>query len=112
MVYGRTIDPCGLSDVVEKDGGTMRKSALLGIVLLVAATASAQTQFEITPFVGYQFGGELATGDDEPVTHDLDQAPTWPPLSTLIRPLTASDTRAAINASGFLVVFLKPQKCR
>lgn len=55
----------------------MKASLLAGILSLVAATSTAQTTFEITPFAGYQFGGELAVVGDEPVRHDLDQSPTW-----------------------------------
>ncbi len=49
---------------------------LVVLVLAVAAQAEAQ-QIEITPFVGYQFGGELEETDDDPITRKLDQSPTW-----------------------------------
>ena len=49
---------------------------LVALVLAAAAQAEAQ-QIEITPFVGYQFGGELEETDDEPITRKLDQSPTW-----------------------------------
>jgi hypothetical protein len=49
---------------------------LVVLVLAVAAQAEAQ-QIEITPFVGYQFGGELEEIDDDSITRKLDQSPTW-----------------------------------
>ena len=58
----------------------MKKTLLLGIlvVLLVAAAAPVEAQrIEITPFVGYQFGGELDEIGDETTTRKLDQGTTW-----------------------------------
>jgi opacity protein-like surface antigen len=46
--------------------------------LLAAAAGTAQAQrIEITPFVGYQFGGELAEIGEETVNRQLDEAGTW-----------------------------------
>ena len=44
--------------------------------LVVASPAEAQ-RIEITPFVGYQFGGELVEIGDETTTYKLDQGTTW-----------------------------------
>ncbi len=58
----------------------MRKSTLLGCLIMftVATVASAQApRVEITPFVGYQFGGELAEIGDETTNYKLDQGTTW-----------------------------------
>ncbi len=58
----------------------MKQMTLLGglVILMMASAASAQTlQFEITPFVGYQFGGELAEIGDETTNYKLDQGTTW-----------------------------------
>jgi hypothetical protein len=46
------------------------------LALAVAAPASAQ-KIEITPFVGYQFGGELAEIGDETVNRKIEQSPAW-----------------------------------
>ena len=58
----------------------MKKTLLLGIlvVLLVAAAAPVEAQrIEITPFVGYQWGGALALMGPETTTRKLDQGTTW-----------------------------------
>jgi opacity protein-like surface antigen len=57
----------------------MKRLIILGSVLLLStAAAPARAQrIEITPFVGYQFGGELAEVGDETTTLDLDQSTTW-----------------------------------
>lgn len=58
----------------------MRRMIPVGVLLSVlcafAAPARAQ-RIEITPFVGYQFGGELAELGDEPVTRELEQSTDW-----------------------------------
>jgi len=46
-------------------------------VSLVAAAPSAAQKIEITPFAGYQFGGELDEIGDETTTLDLEQSATW-----------------------------------
>lgn len=47
-------------------------------VSLVAAAPALAQQIEITPFAGYQFGGELGEiGDDATTTLDLEQSATW-----------------------------------
>jgi len=46
-------------------------------VALVAAAPVAAQKIEITPFVGYQFGGELDEIGDETTTLDLEQSATW-----------------------------------
>ena len=58
----------------------MKKTLLLGIlvVLLSATAAPVEAQrIEITPFVGYQFGGELEEIGDTTTTLKLDQSFTW-----------------------------------
>jgi len=52
-------------------------SGMLVVLVLAAAAQAEAQQIEITPFVGYQFGGELEETDDEPITRKLDQSPTW-----------------------------------
>jgi len=52
-------------------------SGLFTFLVLAVATRTEAQQIEITPFVGYQFGGELEEVDNDPVTRDLDQSPTW-----------------------------------
>lgn len=52
-------------------------SGMLVALVLAAAVRTEAQQIEITPFVGYQFGGELEEAGDEPITRDLDQNPTW-----------------------------------
>jgi hypothetical protein len=52
-------------------------SGMLVVLVLAAAAQAEAQQIEITPFVGYQFGGELEEIDDEPITRKLDQSPTW-----------------------------------
>ena len=52
-------------------------SGMLVVLVLAAAARAEAQQIEITPFVGYQFGGELEEIDDEPITRKLDQSPTW-----------------------------------
>lgn len=58
----------------------MKNTLLLGIFmavwLIAAAPANAQN-IEITPFVGYQFGGELVEIGEETTTFDLESSPTW-----------------------------------
>jgi hypothetical protein len=46
------------------------------LALAVATPASAQ-KIEITPFVGYQFGGELTEIGDVTVNRKLEQNPMW-----------------------------------
>lgn len=58
----------------------MRRTLRIGIlvVLAFAAASPAEAQrFEITPFVGYQFGGELEEIGAETTTRNLEQSPTW-----------------------------------
>jgi opacity protein-like surface antigen len=52
-------------------------SGMLVVLVLAAAARIEAQQIEITPFVGYQFGGELEEVADEPITRDLEQSPTW-----------------------------------
>jgi hypothetical protein len=56
-----------------------RTITLLGLTLIVlaAATPAGAQRIEITPFAGYQFGGELAELGDETVVRDLDEGSTW-----------------------------------
>lgn len=58
---------------------TTRTITLLGLTLIVvaAATPAAAQRIEITPFAGYQFGGELAELGEETILRDLDQASSW-----------------------------------
>lgn len=49
---------------------------LFVLAFIAASTAEAQ-RFEITPFVGYQFGGELEETGDETTTRKLEQSPAW-----------------------------------
>jgi hypothetical protein len=51
-------------------------ASLTSVVLAIVAPTAAQT-VEVTPFVGYQFGGELDELGDEPIRRDLDSSPTW-----------------------------------
>jgi hypothetical protein len=65
---------------VERWAQPMRRIFPLGVfvaISLLASAPAAAQRIEITPFVGYQFGGELAEIDDETVNFKLDQAPTW-----------------------------------
>ena len=67
-------------DAVERTGTPMKRILLFGIlsVLSLATAAPVEAQrIEITPFVGYQFGGELDEIGDETTTHKLDQGTTW-----------------------------------
>jgi hypothetical protein len=50
---------------------------LLALATLLAAGSTEAQRIEITPFVGYQFGGELAVAGDEPVETDLEQGSVW-----------------------------------
>jgi hypothetical protein len=47
------------------------------LVLSMVATPAVAQRIEITPFVGYQFGGELAEIGDETTTLSIDQSTTW-----------------------------------
>lgn len=80
MVYLRINSAAIRVEAFERDSNLMKRILISGmftlLVLAVAARTEAQ-QIEITPFVGYQFGGELEEIDSEPVTRDLDQSPTW-----------------------------------
>jgi opacity protein-like surface antigen len=58
----------------------MKQILQLGILVvfsLVVASAAEAQRIEITPFVGYQFGGELDEIGDETITRKLDQGTTW-----------------------------------
>lgn len=57
----------------------MKRLILLSgfLVLSMVATPAVAQRIEITPFVGYQFGGELAEIADETTTLSLDQSPIW-----------------------------------
>jgi len=58
----------------------MKKTLLVSILVILSSAAAAPVKaqrIEITPFVGYQFGGELDVITDVTTTHDLDQSPTW-----------------------------------
>ena len=58
----------------------MKRILQLGVLVvfsLVAATSAEAQRIEITPFVGYQFGGELDEIGDETTTRKLDQSLTW-----------------------------------
>jgi hypothetical protein len=51
---------------------------LCGVLILSISASPAEAQrLEITPFVGYQFGGELTESGEETLTLDLDQSTTW-----------------------------------
>ena len=67
-------------DAIERDAKIMKRNLFSGMLVVLVLAAAAQTeaqQIEITPFVGYQFGGELEETGDEPITRKLDQSPTW-----------------------------------
>ena len=67
-------------DAIERDAKLMKRTLFSGMLVVLVLAAAAQTeaqQIEITPFVGYQFGGELEEIGDEPITRKLDQSPTW-----------------------------------
>ena len=67
-------------DAIERDPMLMKRFLFSGLLVVLVLAAAAQTeaqQIEITPFVGYQFGGELDEVGDEPITRDLEQSPTW-----------------------------------
>ena len=49
----------------------------LVILTMVSASFAKTPRIEITPFVGYQFGGELAVIDDDTDNYKLDQGTTW-----------------------------------
>ena len=80
MVYRRTISASIRVDAIERYSTLMKRflffSILVVLSLAAAAPAEAQ-QIEITPFVGYQFGGELEEIGDETTTRKLDQGTTW-----------------------------------
>jgi hypothetical protein len=79
MVYRRDIFPRVSTDAAERCCTAMKRSIVLSTILLLsmaAAPALAQ-RIEIAPFVGYQFGGELAEIGDETTTLDLDQSTAW-----------------------------------
>ena len=79
MVYRRGIFPRDATDAAERCGTAMKRLvSLSGFLLLsLAATPALAQRIEITPFVGYQFGGELAEIGDETAALDLDQSTTW-----------------------------------
>jgi len=67
-------------DAIERDSELMKRilfSGMLVVFVLAAAARTEAQQIEITPFVGYQFGGELEEIGDEPITRKLDQSPAW-----------------------------------
>ncbi len=67
-------------DAFERTNTPMSRTLPIGIfvvVSLVAAAPAPAQQFEITPFVGYQFGGELDEIGDDTITYKLEQSPTW-----------------------------------
>ncbi len=67
-------------DATERDPKLMKRilfSGMLVVFVLAAAARTEAQQIEITPFVGYQFDGELEEIGSEPITRDLDQSPTW-----------------------------------
>ncbi len=79
MVYGRTIFPRVPIDAAERCSTPMKRLILLSgflVFSIVAMPAEAQ-RIEITPFVGYQFGGELAEVGEETTNYSLDQSTTW-----------------------------------
>lgn len=49
---------------------------LVTLAMVVAAPAQAQ-RIEFTPFVGYQFGGELDQVGELTTTLDITESPTW-----------------------------------
>ena len=49
----------------------------LAVVVLAWAAPAAAQRIEITPFAGYQFGGELDEIGDETSRRDLEQSPSW-----------------------------------
>lgn len=58
----------------------MRRILPLAIVMSISLVAAAPAEaqwIEITPFVGYQFGGELTVIGDEIDTLKLDQGTSW-----------------------------------
>lgn len=55
---------------------TFQLGMLVFLALAIAAPAQAQ-RIEITPFVGYQFGGELAEIGDSITNLDIEESPTW-----------------------------------
>lgn len=79
MVYRRRIFPRVATGAVERCGTAMKRLLSLSSFLLLsmAATPALAQRIEITPFVGYQFGGELAEIGDETAALDLDQSTTW-----------------------------------
>lgn len=80
MVYLRVNSAAIRVEAFERDSNLMKRiliSGLFTFLVLAVATRTEAQQIEITPFVGYQFGGELEEVDNDPVTRDLDQSPTW-----------------------------------
>lgn len=80
MVYRRIIAASIFVVATERDSKLMKRILLSGIFVVLVLAAAAETEaqrIEITPFVGYQFGGELEEIGDEPITRKLDQSPTW-----------------------------------
>jgi opacity protein-like surface antigen len=50
---------------------------LVTVVSLVAAAPALAQQIEVTPFAGYQFGGELDEIGENTTTLDLEPSATW-----------------------------------
>lgn len=50
-----------------------------GSPAVLAQTPPPETQFEITPFIGYQFGGDFVDrwGDDDVIDSDIDESPNY-----------------------------------
>jgi len=55
---------------------TVARLVLIAAVATAAAPATAQ-RIELTPFVGYQFGGDLAEVGDETIDIELDDSSVW-----------------------------------
>jgi hypothetical protein len=55
---------------------TVARLILTAVVVAAAAPAAAQ-RIELTPFAGYQFGGDLAEVGDETIEIELDDSSIW-----------------------------------
>jgi hypothetical protein len=58
----------------------MRRHGILVIAVAIVASATSSVsaqKIEITPFAGYQFGGELAEIGDESTDHELESGSSW-----------------------------------
>lgn len=67
-------------DAAERTNTPMNRILPIGLFMvafLVTAAPTPAQQIEITPFVGYQFGGELDEIGEVTTTFDLEQSPTW-----------------------------------